>query len=288
MNQLFNKKSLLTNEKETDPVIPFAGRTMAVPRSKSFVNEAYNFDDDDDDDDEDLDDEHGTAFTPYDPIGAETLSPLYANHQPSVDTMFDAYNHSPRTNLNNSHLNSKENDNLLQNNENLADDDKQTHPPSRSHRGNDEETIKAWDRFITLPPPDDDETLNGEWVEIAIKWLKIAAYAFTFVAVLALAVASKSLTLLMTSMIQANHNISICNTDRTYAISPPLDNDKEYNVQIKAMSQERITWLWALYMATVAPMVFAFFRAARICYFKTVTICKWSTLAVVSSRARVH
>src|SRR5690625_1767606 len=48
------------------------------------------------------------------------------------------------------------------------------------NRKDSKEQLPAWDRFVTPPPPDEDETQRSEWVEISIRWLKILVYGITF------------------------------------------------------------------------------------------------------------
>lgn len=141
---------------------------------------------------------------------------------------------------------------------------------------------KEWDRFETLPPPDDDETVDSKWVKISIQWLKIAAYIFTFACLLAFAVLSKSMTLLMTSMVAVNHSVAVCNSDKSFVIHEALQHDKIYKVQYGAEHLSRIAWLWCLYFAIVAPYVFAWLRAMRICYFKSAKVASMTTIATVS------
>ncbi|XP_054158314.1 chitin synthase chs-2-like [Oppia nitens] len=144
------------------------------------------------------------------------------------------------------------------------------------------EELKAWDRFKTIPPPDDDETLSGEWLEIIIKWFKVFAYFFTFVVTLGFAVISKSFILLMTSMIKVNRTIPLCNEDGgIYQIEPPLDRDKRYTTIYAIDDPERIAWLWTLFFATITPELFVWGRSARICYFKTYKIPEWRTFLTV-------
>ncbi|OTF71152.1 hypothetical protein BLA29_002615 [Euroglyphus maynei] len=111
-----------------------------------------------------------------------------------------------------------------------------------SNRQEGKEKPPEWDRFVTEPPPDEDETQKSEWVEVAIRWLKLFAYFFTFIMVLILSVCSKTLILLMTSMINVNHTVTICNNDDHYEIDPPLDHDKPYNAIYHSDSITRIAW----------------------------------------------
>lgn len=138
------------------------------------------------------------------------------------------------------------------------------------------------DQMKTLPPSDDDETVDSKWVKISIQWLKMAAYLITFSCVLAFAVISKSMTLLMTSMVAVNHSVTVCNSDKTFIIHEELQHDKIYKVQYGSEHLSRIAWLWCLYFATVAPYVFAWLRALRIVYFKSAKMCTLATLTTAS------
>lgn len=142
--------------------------------------------------------------------------------------------------------------------------------------------MKPWDRFKTLPPPDDDETLDGEWLEIFIKWLKVFAYIFTFLVTLGCAVMSKSLMLLMISMVKVNRTIPICN-DPLYEITPKIDPDKKYAAIYQDNDPERIAWLWVLFFAVISPDLFVLGRSARICYFKTYQIPSFITFLTVKT-----
>ncbi|KAI2805290.1 Chitin synthase 2 [Blomia tropicalis] len=160
-------------------------------------------------------------------------------------------------------------------------------PDKKIESVGEEDTNKSWDRFETLPPPDEDETVDSKWVKISIQWLKISAYIVTFTGLLLASVLSKSITLLMTSMTKVNHSISICN-DKTYIFHKPLEHDKIYKVQYSGNSVERVAWLWCLYFSIVAPYVFAWLRSIRICYFKTATLCSWRTMLVVFIIESLH
>ncbi|XP_027196350.2 chitin synthase chs-2-like [Dermatophagoides pteronyssinus] len=157
-----------------------------------------------------------------------------------------------------------------------------------SNRQETKEKPPEWDRFVTEPPPDEDETQKSEWVEVAIRWLKLFAYFFTFIMVLLLSVGSKTLILLMTSMISVNHTVTICNNDDHYEIDPPLDHDKPYNAIYHGDSITRIAWVWALYFAAISPYFFAFGRSVRIIYFKTFKFPKFWTILTVFVAETLH
>jgi chitin synthase len=106
------------------------------------------------------------------------------------------------------------------------------------------------------------------------------AYFFTFVVTLGFAVISKSIILLMTSMIRVNRTIPICN-DNIYDVHPPLDRDKRYAAIYRDSDPERIAWLWCLFFAMITPDVFALGRSARICYFKIYKVPLLSTFLTV-------
>lgn len=157
----------------------------------------------------------------------------------------------------------------------------------KSKRKESEKEAKKpdWDRFETIPPPDEDETHKSEWVEASIRWFKIFAYVFTFMVVLIFSIFSKSIILLMTSMVGVGHTIHVCNSfNNEYLIHPPLDHDKQYIARYTADSVQRITWLWCLYFATVAPYFFTLGRSVRICYFKFCIVSKLETFLTVRRR----
>ncbi|CAG2165707.1 unnamed protein product, partial [Oppiella nova] len=112
---------------------------------------------------------------------------------------------------------------------------------------NNEEEEKPWDVFKTLPPPDADETLDGAWVEFFVKCAKIFTYFLTFVVTLMSAVLSKSLILLMTSMIRVNQTVPIC-SDHYFDIEPELDIKNRYNVIYEATDPTRIAWICVTYI----------------------------------------
>lgn len=149
------------------------------------------------------------------------------------------------------------------------------------------ETLKRpdWDKFETLPPPDEDETHKSEFVEVSIRWFKIFAYFFTFVVVMTFSIFSKTLILLMVSMISVDNSVTVCNNNEDqFIIHPPLDHDKQYIAVYNTDSVQRITWLWCLYFATIAPYMFTLGRSLRICYFKYIHVPKWETFLTVSSK----
>lgn len=275
-NRLVNKRSNDSNHSQRDynRMVSFEqqqqrsiGGRIVVPKApEGYTNLAY-----------DIETEQGAEFYPDDDGGPLYISentvfqssqqqPPRAPHN-SVHRMFDGFDSRAPVGPTSSN-NVEQSDPLLD-----ADPTQPPPPVDRSSR--------LWNLFVTLPPPDEDETRNSPWVEISIKWLKVFAYIFTFLVVLTFAVLSKSLTLLMTSMVQPDRSIAICNNDPSYIIHPPLDHDKQYTVEYLAKGVERISWLWCLYFATVAPYVFTFFRSVRICYFKAYAGFTFKTFATV-------
>ena len=65
------------------------------------------------------------------------------------------------------------------------------------------------------PPPKSDSgsMANQKCLEITVKMLKVAAYLFTFVIVLASGVIAKGTTLFMTSQLRKDRIIPYCNRD---------------------------------------------------------------------------
>lgn len=253
-------------------------KKMAFPKlNDGYVNPAYQDDEGHFEDDQELVEEEGDHHDPnflQIPSSKQQKSNYHQLHTTDPDAMFTSFEHPD-------HLESPEGVHLRNPGKHLSQysANLETETPQTPANYDDD---KEWDRFETLPPPDDDETVDSEWVKISIQWLKIAAYVFTFLCVLGFAVLSKAATLLMTSMIAVNHSVAVCNSDRSFVIHEPLQHDKIYKVQYGAEHLSRIAWIWCLYFAIVAPYVFAWLRALRICYFKSAKICSLATLATVS------
>lgn len=148
---------------------------------------------------------------------------------------------------------------------------------------NEEEKLKAWDVFITLPPPDDDETLDSEYIDLFIKFLKILAYLVVFGVVLFCATFSKSVILLGTSMIKVNRSIPICNHDRGVEQFAEFDRTRRYVAFIGEEDLERIVWIWCLLFMIMSADVWTFGRSLRICVFKNYKVPKLTTFLMVSS-----
>jgi len=134
---------------------------------------------------------------------------------------------------------------------------------SRSMINNDPPP-KAWDVFVVTPNQDEDETAESKSIELILKFLKAITYVLTFVVVLGCAALSKSIVLLMASMIKPRKVVTICNQG-----VPGLERDKHYQTQFNLDDPERISWIWAILFVLIAPEVFTLFRSARMCIFKS-------------------
>lgn len=142
----------------------------------------------------------------------------------------------------------------------------QQHQEGYSSRSiiNNDPPPKAWDVFVVTPNTDEDETAESKSIELILKFLKAITYVITFTVVLGCAALSKSIVLLMSSMVRPRKVVSICNQG-----VPGLERDKHYQTQFQLDDPERISWIWALFMILVAPEVFTLFRSARMCIFKS-------------------
>lgn len=141
------------------------------------------------------------------------------------------------------------------------------------------ETSSRWDAFMSVPSEDDDETLDSQWIETFLKILKLITYIITFIIVLSSAVVSRSIVLLMVSMIKVNKTVPVCNED-----FESLKNirDQKYAAIFHFDSEERIAWIWSLLFVLISPEVLTFLRSARICLFKNIKRPKMSTFFIVS------
>lgn len=144
--------------------------------------------------------------------------------------------------------------------------DQQEGYSSRSINGNPNcvAPSKAWDVFRTSPNTDEDETAENKSIEAILRFLKAITYVITFLVVLGGATVSKSIILLMASMIRPRKVVSICN----HGI-PGLERGKNYQTQFNLDDPERISWIWALFFVLITPEIFTFFRSARMCIFKS-------------------
>lgn len=134
---------------------------------------------------------------------------------------------------------------------------------SRSILNNDPPP-KAWDVFLVTPNTDEDETAESKSIELILKFLKAITYVVTFAVVLGCAATSKSIVLLMASMIRPKKVVPICNQG-----IPGLERDKHYQTQLNLDDPERVSWIWALFFVLITPEVFTLFRSARMCIFKS-------------------
>ena len=151
-----------------------------------------------------------------------------------------------------------------------------------------------WDKARTSGEKDLDQGFS-EW---PLQLLKVMVYNLTFILILLLAVSSKAVTLLMTSMVVADRSMSLCITRSTQNASNvqpyiPIDGGEEeedndvqakgnYTLRYGPDSVHRIAWLWALLFAAAAPYVFAFGRSVRICYFRSSRVPTRATTVTVS------
>lgn len=117
---------------------------------------------------------------------------------------------------------------------------------------------RLWDRFKTIPPPDEDESQNPGWALFMIRMLKFITINFTFCVIVFFALVTKNITTLMASMIKSGHSHRMCSTFNNYDVVPKLNVNSTYMVEYGPSSPERISWVWALYFSLVAPYVFTF------------------------------
>lgn len=157
-------------------------------------------------------------------------------------------------------------DDHLGNNNNNNNDGQQQQQEGYSSRSiiNNDPPPKKWDVFVVSPNQDEDETAESKSIELILKFLKAITYLVTFVVVLVCAAMSKSIVLLMTSMIRPRKVVNICNQG-----IPGLERDKHYQTQFNLDDPERISWIWALFFVLITPEVFTLFRSARMCIFKS-------------------
>ncbi|KAH7637874.1 Chitin synthase 2 [Dermatophagoides farinae] len=273
------------------------GRSIVVPNStnnldqngKGFTNPAYdNYGDTDESDSYDE-----TTINELQQQQQQRHQPMYANNNAKRMARQVSFDPETPNHKNQSKISQPFSDRTKVKKTNSNDSiksgsDKDGNNNQSNNKQETKEKPPEWDRFITEPPPDEDETQKSEWVEVAIRWLKLFAYFFTFIMVLLLSVCSKTLILLMTSMINVNHTVTICNNDDHFEIDPPLDHDKPYNVVYHRDSITRIAWVWSLYFAAISPYFFAFGRSVRITYFKKFKFPKIQTMLTVFVAETLH
>lgn len=129
---------------------------------------------------------------------------------------------------------------------------------------NNDPPPKAWDVFVVSPNTDEDETAESKSIELILKFLKAITYILTFIVVLGCAALSKSIVLLMSSMVRPRKVISICNRGLNN-----VERGQHYQAKFNLDDPERISWIWALFFVLITPEVFTFCRSARMCIFKS-------------------
>lgn len=173
----------------------------------------------------------------------------------------------------NAHLLSNDMDNHHHNNNNSGGGDSNNNQQQQQQQQegyssrsmiNNDPPPKAWDVFNITPNQDEDETAESKSIELILKFLKAITYVVTFIVVLLCAALSKSLVLLMSSMIRPRKVVAICNQG-----VPGLERDKHYQIQYNLDDPERICWIWALLFVLITPEIFTLFRSARMCIFKS-------------------
>ncbi|XP_055306958.1 chitin synthase chs-2 isoform X4 [Sitodiplosis mosellana] len=122
------------------------------------------------------------------------------------------------------------------------------------------EPTKGWDVFRDPPLKIESGSMaNQACLDLSVKILKLFAYLFTFVIVLGGGVFSKGCVLFMTAQLRRDRKLPYCNKD--------LGRDKSFVSVIP--EEERVAWMWALFIAFSIPEIGAFIRAVRICFFKS-------------------
>lgn len=164
--------------------------------------------------------------------------------------------------------------NLPDDDESQDEDDEKT-PLNENTYGSRRSTqdTKGWDVFVVTPPEDEDETLSSKAVDITLKILKLFVYLVTFCVVLCSAVIAKGTFLFMTSNARSNKSLEVCKKGLG------LERDKDYQVFLPEI--ERIAWMWSLFLVLIVPELFALFRSARICVFKSYKRPKFLTFLAV-------
>src|SRR5699024_4523901 len=134
-----------------------------------------------------------------------------------------------------------------------------------SVRFNSEESAQKrkpkWDQFVTLVTPYEDESETSRLVTISRQVLKLIAYVITFVAILSMSVVSTCLTLLMTSMVRKEPRDTI-GGERGTSVNGSLSG------RVANGRQQRIDWIWCLYLAIISPYVLVFLKSFWRCLVK--------------------
>nr|KAH9640257.1 hypothetical protein HF086_013456 [Spodoptera exigua] len=119
---------------------------------------------------------------------------------------------------------------------------------------------KGWNLFREIPVKKESGSMaSTAWIDFSVKILKVGAYIFIFCIVLGSAVVSKGTLLFITSQLKKGKAIIHCNRQ--------LELDKQF-ITVHSL-EERVTWLWAAFIAFSVPEVGIFLRSVRICFFKT-------------------
>ncbi|XP_050552797.1 chitin synthase chs-2-like isoform X2 [Spodoptera frugiperda] len=119
---------------------------------------------------------------------------------------------------------------------------------------------KGWNLFREIPVKKESGSMaSTAGIDFSVKILKVLAYIFIFGIVLGSAVVSKGTLLFITSQLKKGKAIIHCNRQ--------LELDKQF-ITIHSL-EERVTWLWAAFIAFSIPEVGVFLRSVRICFFKT-------------------
>nr|NP_001296068.1 uncharacterized LOC105380296 [Plutella xylostella]API61825.1 chitin synthase 1 [Plutella xylostella]API61826.1 chitin synthase 1 [Plutella xylostella]BAF47974.1 chitin synthase 1 [Plutella xylostella] len=119
---------------------------------------------------------------------------------------------------------------------------------------------KGWDVFREIPPKQDSGSMESQrCLEITVRIMKILAYLVTFVVVLGSGVLAKGSVLFMTSQLKKDRRLAYCNKN--------LGRDKQFIVTLP--DEERVAWMWALFIAFMVPEIGTLIRSVRICFFKS-------------------
>ncbi|CAL4108316.1 unnamed protein product, partial [Meganyctiphanes norvegica] len=122
---------------------------------------------------------------------------------------------------------------------------------------------KQWDVFRTLPPGSNSYSEEAkEYLDLAVKLLKVLAYVITFIVVLCSGVITKGLVLLMTSQLRKEKKLPVCAKDNTL-----FNIDKDYVAVIPEL--ENVVWAWVLFICFIIPELGTWFRSSRMCIFKS-------------------
>ncbi|XP_047986974.1 chitin synthase chs-2-like [Leguminivora glycinivorella] len=145
-----------------------------------------------------------------------------------------------------------------------SDEDSDVYTPLFNDEDFDQRTAqetKGWDLFLEIPVKKESGSMaTTEWIDFSVKILKVLAYIAVFSIVLGAAVIAKGTLLFITSQLNKDREIIICNK--------ALALDQQFITVLTL--EERISWLWAIFIVFAAPEVGILLRSVRICFFKTV------------------